>query len=162
LLFLRLQATAPAPPTETFYVVNSRRVAASLLHPDNFNTLFARVEFDTGSLAELNGSPVGSDDSVLVALAPRSGEYGFTVSPAGMVYSTAPLATLSFGAYGDRSVADGSPTYTDRDAYSDALAVWFEISPGRWERAPQSAAAGIDVIQARMSEPGRYALAAPR
>lgn len=164
LLILPLQASAPAPSQTTFYVVNSRRVTRTILHPDNFNTLFVRLEFPAGSLESLRGAAVGAADSVLVAVQPRTGQYGVTISPDGLAFSSAnrPQITFSFAVYADRSVADGSPTYPDRDAYSDALDVWQEVALDLWTVARGSGSTGFDEVQATMEESGRFVLAAPR
>ena len=164
LLILPLQRAAPPVAPTTFYVVNSRTVSRTILHPDNFNTLFARVEFPAGSVASLNGVAVGPADSVLVTVQPRPGQYGVTISPDGMEFSPTgrPQITFSFGVYADRSIADASGTYPDRDAYSDALEIWREVGLDLWTIAAGSAPAGFDAVRATTETTGQFVLAAPR
>lgn len=164
LLILRQQAAAPAPGNETIWVVNSRPVTLNVLHPDAGNTLYLRIEFPSGSLDALGGTPLGPTDSVQVTVRPRSGEYGFSISPSGLVFATGalPRATLDYAVYGDRSVADGVPTYADRDAYSAALDIWTEVTSGQWGRTPSTAPIGVDAVEGRVEAAGNYVAAAPR
>lgn len=164
LVILRLQNAAPAPTGQTFFVSNARAVTRNLLHPDAANTLYLRIEFPVGSLDAIGGTPLGPTDSVEVTVAPRPNQYGFTISPSGLVFSTGalPRAILDYAVYGDRSVADGVPTYADRDAYSAALDLWTEISPGQWRRTPSSTPLGVDAVEGRAEGAGNYVVAAPR
>lgn len=164
LLILPLQSTAPTPGSLTFWVVNNRTTTRRLTHSDGFNTLYVEVAFPPGCLASLNGTPVGSADSVQVTLSPRAGTYGVTVSPAGLDFASGngPSAVFSFSTYADASVADGSPTYTTRLDYLDALSIWEEITPGTWHRVSGSGSAGPDEVAGALPDPGDYALAAPK
>jgi hypothetical protein len=164
LLVLALQPAAPPPQTLSFWAVNSRATARSLVHDDVFNTPFLTVGFPAGCLASLNGEAVAADDSVLVTLQPSAGRYGFTLSPATLELTDVCGATgeLSFGRYGDLSVADGSSTYLDWGAYAAALDLWREVSPDRWAIVPGSHPSGNDAIEGVLEAAGRYVLAAPR
>ncbi|HXV86388.1 MAG TPA: hypothetical protein VD793_06800 [Gemmatimonadales bacterium] len=164
LIMLPLQSGTPAPPAATFYVVNSRMVSRALRHPDNVLTLFADVEFPPGSLAMLNGIPVGPDDSVLVTVTPEAGLYGVAVHPADLEFSATarPRLTLSYARYGDLSAGPASGRYPDAASYAAALDLWRETGLDRWTPAVQSAATGSDAVTARLVRGGSLVAAAPR
>lgn len=163
LLSLPLAAGAPPPAAASFYVANARTELRRLLHPDAFNSLYLQVEFPTGALASLDGTPLGPGDSVLVTLEPEPGWYGVTVRPAGLqfVSGRGPTATFVYAAYGDLSVVDGSPTYPSRAAYAAALSIWEQVGPDRWERVSGSTV-GNETVAARLAAPGTYLVAALR
>lgn len=163
LLPLPLAAGAPAPASASFYVANSRTALRRLLHPDAFNSLYLQVEFPTSALASLDGTALGPNDSVLVTLEPEPGGYGVTVRPAGLEFASGrgPTTTFVYAAYGDFSVADGSPTYASRAAYAAALSIWEQVGPDRWERVAGSTV-GNETVAARLAAPGTYLVAARR
>lgn len=158
------QAGTPAPSAATFYVVNSRTVARTLRHTDNALTVFADLEFPSASLASLDGTTLGPDDSVRVTVTPDVGLYGVSLSPAGLTFSAGarPTLTLSYARYGNLSAGLGSSRYADAQTYAAALDVWREVGLDRWSRAAGSAATRSDVVTARISAGGRYTVAAPR
>jgi len=164
LLALPLQAAAPAVAGATFYVVNSRPVARSLRHGDGVSTLYADLEFPAGSIATLDGAPVGPDDSVRVTVTAAAGRYGITLSPAGLAFasSTHPTLTLSYARYGDLSVATTSPRYADATAFAAALDLWREVGLNRWSMAAGSGPTGADGVTGRLATGGSYLAAAPR
>jgi hypothetical protein len=164
LLFLPLQVGAPAPAPASFYVVNSRTVLHRVLHPDAFNSLYVEIRFPAAALAALNGTPLGSDDSVRVTLEPVPGAYGLTLRPAGLDFTPGgtPTVTVSFAAYGDLSGADGSPTYANRLEYAEALTLWEDGGIDRWQRVSGSGFTGNDAVSGRLPAPGTYRVAAPR
>jgi hypothetical protein len=163
LLVLPTQAGTPAVSQSSFFVPNNATTVRRLLHADASNTFYLELRFPSGSLRSMNDQPVAADDSVLVTAQPRSGAYGLVLSPSGMEFTSArPAATFSFARYGDLSVADGSATYASRSEYADALALWFEITPGRWRRVSGSAFDGADAVTGPIAEPGTYVVAAPR
>jgi len=164
LIMLPQQAGAPTPSAATFYVVNSRAVARTLRHPDNVLTVFADLEFPSGSLASLDGTTLGPDDSVRVTVTPDAGRYGLTLSPTGLLFSSGvgPTLTLSYARYGDISAGLASSRYPDAPAYAAALDVWREVGLDRWSVAASSGGTGSDGVTARMNGGGRYVAAAPR
>lgn len=164
LLILAQQPAAPSPSTATFHVFNSKITARSIVHGDEFNTPFLTIKFPTSCLASVDGQTLGPGDSVLVTLRPAAGQYGFTLSPLGLTLTNGCGATakLSFGRYGDLSVADGSSTYLDRAAYAAALDLWRETGPDRWEIVPGSGPSGNDSVEGTVAGNGSYLLAAPR
>jgi len=164
LLILGLQSGAGPLAEESFYVVNSRLVTHRLLHADQFSTQYVEIRFPAGSIESLSGTAVGAQDSVLVTVGPRSGEYGITVSPATVVFSAGnlPRATFTYAVYGDRSVADGSATYATRDAYSAALDVWEQVTANQWQRTANSSTPGADEVSGSLSAGGVHIVAAPR
>lgn len=163
LLILPLTPSAPAAPTATFFVANDRVTTRRLLHTDPFNSLYLEVRFPIGALATLNGNPLGAGDSVRVTLDPEPGGFGVTVSPNGLAFAAGarPSATFVFAAYGDVSVANGS-SYGSPTAYAQALALWYEVTPGRWRRVSGSGYTGNDAVAGPLAEPGTYIIAAPR
>ena len=164
LLFLPLEAQAPAPPATSFYVANTRTVVRRVLHPDAFNSLYVEIRFPAGALEALNGTPLGPTDSVLVTVEPTAGAFGLTLRPSGLDFASggAPTVTFSFAAYGDFSVADGSATYASRLEYAEALALWEDAGVERWDRVSGSGFTGSDAVSGRLSVPGTYRVAAPR
>lgn len=164
LLILPLQPAAPAVSDQSFYVVNSRLTVRQLRHSDAFNTLYVELRFPPQTLASLNQQPVSAQDSVLVTVQPLPGRYGLTLSPQGLEFNSdaAPSVTVSFARYGDLSVADGSATYETPLQYANALELWFEITPGRWQAVRASGATPSDAVVGPLDTPGNYVLAAPR
>jgi hypothetical protein len=164
LLFLPLEAQAPAPVPTSFYVANSRTLLQRVLHPDAFNSLYAEIRFPAGALEALNGTPLGPNDSVLVTVEPAAAAFGLTLRPSGLDFAPngAPTVTFSFAAYGDFAVADGSARYASRLEYAEALALWEDAGIDRWDRVSGSAFTGSDAVSGRLPVPGTYRVAAPR
>ncbi len=163
LLVLSTQASTPSVSQSSFLVPNNATTVRRLLHADAFNTLYVELRFPSGSLRSVNDQPVAADDSVAVTAQPRSGAYGLVLSPNGMEFTSArPAVTFSFALYGDLAVADNSATYASRSEYANALALWFEITPGRWRRVSGSGFDGADAVTGTIAEPGSYVVAAPR
>ncbi len=162
LLILPLSSSAPAPAGSSFYVSNARTTTRNLIHNDGFNTLFASVEFPSGSLASLDGTTLGLGDSVLVTLSADPGSYGIQLAPDGLRFASLgkPRLTFSYAKYGDLLVASGS-RYADPTAYANALEVWRETSLDRWSSIGGSGSAGNNV-SASLSQAGHYLVAAPR
>lgn len=164
LLFLPLDASAPPPTSRTFYVSNRRRIVERLTHDDGFNTPYVEIAFAANSLASLDGVSLGPADSVEVTVSPRDGEYGITLSPAGLELVSGREAELRFfyEVFGEASVADGSATYRTRLEYLNALRLWEEVTPGVWNRVTNSFVIDTDNLGARLSRGGVYAVGAPR
>lgn len=164
LLILPQQAGTPAPPPISFAVSNTSTTVRVLAHPDPQLTPYGEISFPAGSLASLDGVSLGPDDVVMVSVTPRSGAYGLTLSPTGLVFTSSfrPTITLLFARYGDFSVADGSSTYPSHDAYATALDLWEETGLDRWRVATGSRASGTDQVSATAQAGGAFVLAAPR
>ncbi len=162
LLMLPLGTGAPAPASASFYVSNARSTARNLIHNDGFNTLFARVQFATGSLFTLDGATLGPNDSVLVILSADAGVYGIRLEPEGLRFTNGgrPTLTFSYVRYGDLSVANGS-RYADQSAYASALDVWREASFDRWSDTGGGGSALSDITTS-LPQAGHYVVAAPR
>ena len=160
LVVLGLAPEAPAPATASFYVLNGATTVRTLRHADAFSTLYLELRFDPGALASLNGTPLASTDSVLITVTPLTGEYGFTLSPAGVAFTEGflPTAVFSFGRYADPSVADG--LFASREGYVAALEVWREVGFDEWAVAAGSGPAGVDEVRASIEAGGRFWLAA--
>ena len=164
LLMLPLNAASPPPAPVSAFVKNSAEAFLRVIHPDPFRTAYLEARFPPGALARFDGQPVGIDDSVRVTLDPPADLYGITLSPFGLEFaeSEQPYATFRFATYADLSVADGSDRYPTRSAFANALALWYEVSPGRWERVDGSGYTGNDAVSGRLRHPGRYVVAAVR
>jgi len=164
LLILPQQAGAPDVDPISFWVYNSRLTARQLVHAGGFNIPYVEVRFPAQALVSLNGQPLSDNDSVLVTVQPRAGEYGFTLSPANLLFdeSRSPTATFLFGIYGDASVGEASPSYGSASEYVAALDIWFEITVDRWSIVPASGPAGNDAVAGALQSSGEYLLAAPR
>lgn len=162
LLFLPVSSGAPVPADLSFYVSNARTTTRSLIHSDGFNTPFATVSFPAGSLASLDGVPLGAGDSVQVTLTVDASIYGLHLAPEGLRFALAarPTLTFSYAKYGDLAVAIGSQ-YQDPAAYAAALAVWQEGSLGLWSDVGSAGSPGTSV-QGSMPQGGHYVAAAPR
>ncbi len=164
LLVLSQQPNAPAPASKSAWIFNSRQTIVRVNHPDNFNTLYLELSFPANSLASLDGAPYSATDSVSVTIDPGSGEYGFMLSPSGLVFSSgaSPTATFSFSVYGDASAGNTSSTYSSSTEYVAALDIWREASVDQWQIASGSGASGVDGVSASVQSSGRFVLAAPR
>ncbi len=164
LLILGLQAAGQPVTPGTAFVKNGTETFVRAIHDDQFRTLYLEVRFPPGSLASLDGLTLGLTDSVRLVLEPELDVYGATVSPAGLTFTAGalPSATFAFASYGDLSVADGSSRYATRSAYANALALWHERTPGRWERVSGSGFTGNDAVSGLLPRPGTYVVAAPR
>jgi hypothetical protein len=164
LLILLQQSNAPAPTAKTFWVANSRQTIVRINHPDNFNTLFLELEFPAQSITSLNGAPLSATDSLRITVDPRSAEYGFVLSPPGVVFTagSTPAATFSFSVYGDAGASNNPATYESSAEYVAALRIWREVTVDEWQIALNSSITGVDEIGARLETSGRFVLAAPR
>ena len=162
LVILPLQPTAPIPVTGTFVVRNDRTVVRQILHQDAFNTPFLELRFPAGSIVRGGATPIGPSDSVTVVAQPVSGTYGFTLSPGNLEFnpSTMSSARFFYAQYGDLSVSSG--TFDSPGDYADALALWYEVTPDRWERVAGSGPDGIDAVRGSLAQPGTYIVAAVR
>src|SRR5439155_1707286 len=67
-------------------------------HPDGSNTLFATYSFTSHSIVSVNNVILADTSTVPVTVTLTAGVYGFTVSPAGMVFNSAgePTVTVAF------------------------------------------------------------------
>ena len=93
---------------------------------------------------------------------PTSGTYGVTLSPGDLEFDpdVLPSARFLYGQYGDLSVSSGA--FDSPGDYAEALALWYEVTPGRWERVEGSGADGIDAVRGLLARPGTYMVAAAR
>ena len=143
---------------------NSAETFLRVIHPDPFRTVYLEVRFPPGAVERFDGQPLGIDDSVRVTLDPPADRYGISLSPFGLeiAESAQPYATFRFATYADLGVADGSDRYPTRSAFANALVLWYEVSPDRWERVDGSGYTGSDAVSGRLRQSGRYVLAAVR
>jgi hypothetical protein len=164
LLMLQLDTASPSPSSESAYVRNSAETFLRVIHTDPFRTVYLEVRFPRGAVARLDGQPLDLGDSAHVTLEPVADIYGITVSPVSLEFaeSAQPYATFRFATYADLSVADGSVRYPTPSAFASALAIWYEVSPDRWERVSGSGYTGSDAVTGRLQHSGRYVVAAAR
>ena len=163
LVILPLQSGAPAVTSAAFWVHNNRLVSQVLRHQDAGLNAYLQVDFPEGCLSRLNGSPLSLDDSVLVTIEARPGEYGLTLSPSGLEFTLeTPTVTFFYGRYADLSVIAGEPAFPDEAAYLAALEIWEEVTVGQWRVARSSGSAGVDAIAGAVDAPGELLVAARR
>lgn len=164
LLILPQQAGTPAPSPASFWVKNALGMTEVIAHPDPTFTSYLEIDIPAGALASLNGQTLGPDDSVFVVVSPLGGAYGLILTPADLDFADSfrPSVTFFFARYGDFSVADGSATYANRDAYAAALDLWQEVGLDRWRPAPELPSSGTDQVSASLGGGGDFIVAAPR
>ena len=133
-------------------------------HSDASNTLFATYSFAPHSIVSVNNIILADTSRVALLVLLTPGVYGFTVSPAGMIFNSAggPVVTVTYGKYGDFSVYTQSPNYASAAAYEQTLGLWRELSPDHWVPGRNSGHAGADTVASALESPGRYVIAAPK
>ena len=153
-----------APSAAQFDYHNNRLNMFSIHHPDGSNTLFASYSFASHSIVSVNNVILADTSTVTVTVILTPDLYGFTVSPAGMIFNSAggPTLTVAYGKYGDFSVYSQSPKYASTAAYEQALGLWRELSPDHWVPGRNSGHAGADTVASALESPGRYVIAALR
>ncbi|HEX9280100.1 MAG TPA: hypothetical protein VF890_05605 [Gemmatimonadales bacterium] len=165
LLVLPRLDTDSAPPSAVgFLYHNTLLNTFSIRHSDASNTLFASYSFASHSIVSVNNIILADTSTVIVTVTLTSDIYGFTVSPAGMIFNSAgePVVTVAYGKYGDFSVYNQSSKYTSAVAYEQALGLWRELSPDHWVLGRNSGHAGADTVASALESPGRYVIAAPK
>jgi len=161
LLALPRTDTTPPPP-RTILVRNDRLVTARMNFSDSAATLFAEFRFTAYSLISVNGQSVCDTCTVAVTITPLPGQFGFTVTPASLVFSAvgSPTVTMSYGRYADLSVYDSSARYPTAEAYSQALALWYEPAPNLWQEERNSAHTGAALVSSAVDAAVPHVLAA--
>ncbi len=153
-----------APSAAQFDYHNNLLKTFSIRHPDVSNTLFATYSFAPHSIVSVNNVLLADTSTVTVTVILTPDVYGFTVSPASMIFNSAgePTVTVTYGTYGDFSVYSQSPNYASGAAYEQALELWRELSPDHWVLGRNSGHAGVGTVASALESPGRYVIAAPR
>lgn len=161
LLVLPRTDTTPPPP-RTFAVRNNQLQTFRFEHTDGMATLFAEFRFTPHSIVQANGLLVCDTCTVFVTVTPLPGQYGFTVGPDHLVFSSSgsPTVRISYGAYGDLSVHDSTTRYPTPADYSAALAIWYERAPDRWQEERNSAHESGTVVASALDAPVTHLLAA--
>lgn len=164
LALARADAAAPAPTVTAIPVRYNQTRTARIEHPDAATTLFVELYFPPQSILHVNGQPVCDTCTVTVTVTATSGVYGFTLSPASLIFnaSSTPTVTFGYGAYGDLSVHDSSTRYATPQAFDQALAVWYEAAPNAWRRGRNSTRTGPGTVVSGIEAPGAHLLAAPK
>jgi len=162
LLALARQDSAD-PDDRTMVFRNNQVVSFPWSYADSAATTFAVFHFVPQSVPARNDSLLADTSTVTVSASATPGVFGFTVSPASLVFNIAgsPTVDLSYAAYADFSVADSAPSkYPDAAAFARALKLWYEYGPDQW-RALSTGLAG-SLASSALSQPGVYLLAAPK
>jgi len=161
LLALPRTDTTPPPP-RTVLVRNDRLVTTRMTFSDGAATLFAEFRFTARSIISANGQVVCDTCTVAVTITPLAGQFGFTVTPPSLVFSAvgSPTVTMSYGQYADLSVYDSSARYPTADAYSQALALWYEPAPDLWQEERNSAHTGDATVSSAVDAAVPHLLAA--
>jgi hypothetical protein len=164
LALARADAAAPAPAVTTIPVRYDQSRTARIAHPDAGTTLFVELFFPSQSILHANGQPVCDTCTVTVTVTATAGVYGFTLSPANLIFnaSSTPTVTFGHGTYGDLSVHDSSTRYATEQSFDQALAVYYEASPNLWRRGRNSTRTGPGTVASGIDTPGAHMLAAPK
>jgi hypothetical protein len=158
----RSAAAEPNPATCSFK--NNVLSTCQITHSDSVHTLFATISFSPHSIVSRNDTLLCDTCTIFITLTTTPGSYELTLGPATLVFnaSAEPVATVSFGTYGDASVYTQSPRYASASEFVQALALWFERSPDRWVIGRNSAFTGPTTITSAVEGPGAMLLAAPK
>jgi len=158
----RADATAPPPGSTVVAVKNSQTRTIHITHSDSTQTTFLDLTFPAGSMVQNGNLLVCDTCTVSVAITPTAGVYGFTLGPPGLVFrsSSTPTVTVSYGKYADFSVRDSSTLYPTQQAFDQALALWYEATPGMWTPTRNSGHSGSAMVSAAIDAPGAHLLAA--
>jgi hypothetical protein len=158
----RADAAAPAPTVTAIPVRYNQTRTARITHPDGPGTLFLELNFPPQSILHVNGQPVCDTCTVTVTVTATPGSYGFTLSPATLIFNAASTPTVTFGysTYGDLSVYDSVPRYATPQAFEQALAVWYQTTPDAWRRGRNSTRTGPGTVVSGIEVPGAHLLAA--
>lgn len=158
----RADNAAPAPAMTTIAVRYDQTRTVRITHPDGPATLFLELHFPPQSILHVNGQPVCDTCTVTVTVMPTAGVYGFTIAPLTAIFnaSSTPTVTVGYGTYGDLSVYDSVPRYVSAQAFDQALAVWYEATPGAWRRGRNSTRTGAGTVVSGLEVPGAHLLAA--
>jgi hypothetical protein len=163
LLALARSATAEPNPT-TCSFKNNLLSTCQINHSDSVHTMFATISFSPHSIVSRNDTLLCDTCTIRITLTTTPGSYELTLGPATLVFnaSAEPVATVSFGTYGDASVYTQSPRYASASAFVQALSLWFERSPDHWVVGRNSAFTGPTAVTSAVEGPGTLLLAAPK
>lgn len=153
--------TASPPPTVTVRTLSNKTLnTVRIEHADS--TLFLELQFPPHTVLHANGAAVCDSCLYTVSISVSPGEYAFTISPSDLVFrlSSTPVVTVQYGTYGDLSVYSQSSRYASPSDFDQALALWFQRSPGAWVEERNSTHAGPGVITSGIDAPGAHLIAA--
>lgn len=154
------------PPATVRTLNNSTLNTVTIVHPDGGSTLFAEFQFPAHSVLFANGAAVCDSCLYTVSISVTPGLYGFTLTPADLVFrlSSTPTVTVGYATYGDLSVYAQSPRYPSAAAFEQALALWYERTPGAgaWVEGRNSGHIGPATIASAIDVPGQHLIAALR
>ena len=162
---LALPRTDSAPPPLAVLAVKNNQINTfAVRHSDSTTTLFAEFTFTPHSIVRAGGVTVCDSCTVTVTITPTAGVYGFTIGPATLVFagSNTPTVRLTWGTYGDLSVWSTSTRYASAAAYGQALALWYERTPGAWAETRANTQPAPSTNLAGLEQPGAHLLAALR
>ena len=161
LALARVDSAEPTSPAVcTFH--NNQLTTCTILHNDSVHTLFASVTFAPHSIVSRNDTLLCDTCTINVALTLTPGSYQLDVGPASLVFNETgePVATVSFGLYGDPSVYTQSSRYASAAAFEDSLELWRERTPDHWVEGRNTRHSGQTVITSALESPGSYLVAA--
>lgn len=161
LALARVDSAEPTSPTACLFH-NNQLFTCSITHSDSVHTLFASITFAPHSIVSRNDTLLCDSCSVAVTVTLTPGSYQFDVGPASLVFNETgePVATVSFGRYGDPSVYTQSNRYASAAAFEDSLELWRERTPDHWVPGRNSAHSGPTAITSALEGPGSYLVAA--
>ncbi len=161
LALARFDSAEPSSPASCVFH-NNQLFTCSITHSDSVHTLFASIEFTPHSIVSRNDTLLCDTCTIAVTVALTPGGYQLDVGPASLVFNQTgePVATVSFGRYGDPSVYTQSSRYASAAAFEQAVELWRERTPDHWVQGRNSAHSGQFAITSALESPGSYLVAA--
>lgn len=160
LALARFDSAEPNSPFCQFK--NNVLTMCQIRHSDSVNTVFASITFAPHSIVSRNDTLLCDTCSVVVTVTLTPGSYQFDVGPGSLVFNqtSEPVATISFGRYGDPSVYTQSSRYASAAAFEQALELWRERTPDHWVEGRNSSHSGPTAVTSALESPGSYLVAA--
>lgn len=159
----RVDSAVPAnPATCTFH--NNQLFTCIITHSDSVHTAFASLTFAPQSIVSRNDTLLCDTCTVVVSVTLTPGSYQLDIGPASLVFNQSgePVATVSFGRYGDPSVYTQSTRYASAAAFEQALELWRERTPDHWVEGRNSTHLGPTTVSSALESPGSFLIAAPK
>ncbi len=161
LALARFDSAEPSSPASCVFH-NNQLFTCSITHSDSVHTLFASIQFTPHSIVSRNDTLLCDTCTIAVTVALTPGSYQLEFGPASLVFNQTgePVATVSFGRYGDPSVYTQSSRYASAAAFEQAVELWRERSPDHWVEARNSSHSGPTAVSSALESPGSYVVAA--
>lgn len=142
---------------------NNQTVSITWVNTDSSLSTYAVFHFIPQSIRARNDTLLADTSTVTLNVTATPGVFGFTLSPATVVFNIAapPTIDISYAQFADFSVADSSPSkYPTPAAFAQALTLYYESGPDQWR--PLSTGNASNVASSILLQPGVYLLAAPK